>query len=43
MEKCILTWWFTVVAVVIIMLYCTYSPDTINYFRVHTSYEELLV
>lgn len=44
MEKCILIEWVIVVAVVIIIVhYCAYSPDIINYYRVHTSCEQLLV
>lgn len=44
MEKCILILWVIVVAVVIIIMhYYTYSPDIMNYYRVHTSGEELPV
>lgn len=44
MKKCIFIWWVTVDAVVVIIVhYCIYSPDTINYYRVHTSCEAPLV
>lgn len=42
MEKCILIWW-VIAVVIIIVQYWTYSPDTVNYYKVHTSCEELLV
>lgn len=43
MEKCILIEWVIVAVVIITVHYYTYSPHTINYYRVHTSCEELPV
>lgn len=44
MKKCILICWIIVVAVFLIIVhYYKYSSDTINYHRIHTTREELLV